>query len=203
MELLIDLSKKKELTQKVINATLSLKRLQIISKLLRIIAIVGCVLYGAINFIVPSLNRVNVRGELKKDIFLIVANTIFILVLGLFASMIFHYLLANLSSKDMNERADESIFVTSDSIRYVFRTRYQTALDTRIVFSIPFKDISSVSYDEDLRRITLKGRFSSDVVENYANTVISDPTYGNQSEIVIYDYFEPSLFNLINAHKNI
>lgn len=199
MVLTVDLQKKKDLTRLVIRSTKKLNAIRIISKIFVLLSVVLSIIFLAVNLIFPELNEVNVNGVPTMNMLSVISDTVMIFVICLFVAVIMHYLLANLSGKDMNERACESLIFGDNSIRYIFRTRYQTALEDRIVFSIPYNDVNTCEYNKNLQRIKIKGAFSSDVVENYEENSFFEPRSKNQKEIVIYDYFNPGLLKQLET----
>ena len=201
MEILVNNQRKNQITRAIIKYTPALHTIQIIVRLLIIVSLITSIFYLLFGLFNPTSSLVTVQGVEQKNYFSIIKNTLLIAVIGIVLSIFAHFLLGNLSSKDVNERANEAMLIDSNMIRYTFRTRYQSAPDSRIVFIIPFADITSIIYDDQLSKITLRGRFSSDVVDNYENAPLTVPSSGNQSEIVIYDYFEPSLQNVLSERR--
>lgn len=195
MELRVNTETKKKITSLVIDNTKMLKNLLIAGKIVLIVGLVLSVIYAVVYIFSPTLSIVNVRGIATKDYASIITNTILFAVLSVFVSMILKALLSNLSSKDINERADETLIITETGIRYVFRTRYHSAPTTRIIVSIPFNQLQGVMYDAHIRKIVFTGRISSNVVEDYNQKKHIEPTSGNLKELNIYDYFEPGLLN--------
>lgn len=195
MELCVNTETKKKVTSLVIDNTKFLKNLLIARKAVLSIGLLLSAIYAVTFTFSKNLGVVNVQGVPTKDYASIITNTILFVVLSIFGSIILKALLSNLSSKDINERADETLRVTETGIRYVFRTRYHSAPTTRIIVNIPFAQLESVVYDENLKKITFIGRISSEVVEDYERKKHVEPNSGNLKEINIYDYFEPDLLN--------
>lgn len=193
MELRVNTETKKKITSLVIDNTKFLKNLLIAGKTVLILGLLLSVIYAVVCIVSPNLSIVNVQGVATKDYASIITNTILFSVLSVFVSIILKALLSNLSSKDINERADETLIITENGIRYIFRTRYHSAPTTRIIVSIPFEQLQSVIYDERVKKIVFTGRISSDVVEDYDQKKYVEPASGNLKEINIYDYFEPGL----------
>lgn len=195
MELRVNAETKKRITSLVIDNTRFLKNLMIAGKVVLIVGLLLSAIYAVVYIVSPILGIVNVRGVETKDYASIITNTVLFVVLSSFFSIILKALLSNLSSKDINERADETLIITGTGIRYLFRTRYHSAPSTRIVVNIPFDQLQCVMYDERIKRIAFTGCISSDVVEDYDKKKHIEPTSGNLKEINIYDYFEPGLLN--------
>lgn len=195
MELCVNTETKKKVTSLVIDNTKFLKNLLIARKAVLSIGLLLSAIYAVTFTFSKNLGVVNVQGVPTKDYASIITNTILFVILSIFGSIILKALLSNLSSKDINERADETLRVTETGIRYAFRTRYHSAPTTRIIVNIPFAQLESVVYDENLKKITFIGRISSEVVEDYERKKHVEPNSGNLKEINIYDYFEPDLLN--------
>ena len=195
MELRVNTETKKKITSLVIDNTKFLKNLLIAGKTVLILGLLLSVIYAVVYIVSPNLSIVNVQGVATKDYASIITNTILFSVLSVFVSIILKALLSNFSSKDINERADETLIITENGIHYIFRTRYHSAPTTRIIVSIPFEQLQSVIYDERVKKIVFTGRISSDVVEDYDQKKYVEPASGNLKEINIYDYFEPGLLN--------
>lgn len=195
MELRVNTETKKKITSLVIDNTKFLKNLLIAGKTVLILGLLLSVIYAVVCIVSPNLSIVNVQGVATKDYASIITNTILCSVLSVFVSIILKALLSNLSSKDINERADETLIITENGIRYIFRTRYHFAPTTRIIVSIPFEQLQRVIYDERVKKIVFTGRISSDVIEDYDQKKYVEPVSGNLKEINIYDYFEPGLLN--------
>lgn len=193
MELRVNTETKKKITSLVIDNTKFLKNLLIAGKTVLILGLLLSVIYAVVCIVSPNLSIVNVQGVATKDYASIITNTILCSVLSVFVSIILKALLSNLASKDINERADETLIITENGIRYIFRTRYHSAPTTRIIVSIPFEQLQSVIYDERVKKIVFTGRISSDVVEDYDQKKYVEPASKNLKEINIYDYFEPGL----------
>lgn len=195
MELCVNTETKKKITSLVIDNTKFLKNLLIAGKTVLILELLLSVIYAIGYICSPNLSIVNVQGVATKDYASIITNTILFSVLSVFVFIILKALLSNLSSKDINERSDETLIITETGIRYTFRTRYHSIPTTRIIVSIPFEQLQSVIYDDRVKKIVFTGRILSDVVENYDQKKYVEPASENLKEINIYDYFEPGLLN--------
>ena len=163
-------------------------------------AIIIAVIYACLFLFVPDLGVVIVAGAAKKEIVPIISRTVLILIFGIVLYFCCGFMLANRTSKDLTERTEEELAIADGVIRYIFRTRYVTSPDNRVVVVIPLRDITSVNYNNKTRRIELIGRISSDVVEKYNPAHQYNPNKGNLKDLVIYDYFTPSLLDSLHSH---
>ncbi len=189
-----------EVVGRVIENSSGLRKLSRCVKIAIPIAIVLALAYACLYLFVPSLGVVIVAGEAKKEIVPIISRTVLILVFGIIIHYCCGLMLNNRTSKDLTERLDEEITITNSELRYVFRTRYVTAPDNRVIVVIPFRDLTAVNYNENTRKIELVGRISSDVVEKYNPARQYTPNKGNLKDLVIYDYFTPSLHDSLRGN---
>ena len=163
-------------------------------------AIIIAVIYAFLFWFVPDLGVVIVSGVAQKEIVPIISRAILILVFGIILHYCCGFMLANQTGKDLTERTEEELVITDGEIRYIFRTRYVTSPENRVVVVIPLRDITSVYYNNKTRKIDLIGRISSDVVEKYNPAHQYNPNKGNLKDLVVYDYFTPSLLDSLHSH---
>lgn len=191
---------KSEVIEQVIRNSTGLRKLAKCVKIAVPIAFALALVYACLYLFVPGLGEVIVAGEAKKEIVPIISRTVLILVFGLLIRYCCGLMLNNRTSKDLTERMDEEITIANSEIRYIFRTRYVTAPNNRVIVVIPFRDLTAINYTENTRKIEFVGRISSDVIEKYNPSREYTPNKGNLKELVIYDYFTPSL--LAELRKN-
>lgn len=191
---------KSEVIGRVIENSSGLRKLAKCVKIAIPIAIVLALAYACLFLFVPGLGEVIVAGEAKKEIVPIISRTVLILVFGFLIHYCCGLMLNNRTSKDLTERTDEEITIANSEIRYVFRTRYVTAPDNRVIVVIPFRDLTEVNYTENTRKIEFVGRISSDVIEKYNPAREYNPNKGNLNKLIIYDYFTPNLLNALRKN---
>ena len=197
MELVLDRQRKKEISRTVIKASKGLRFLRMLGFIIVAITIVFSIIFTVIAMTSDSLYVVNVRDVPTKDYGGIVSDAILYLVIGCFLAVIDWALLSNLSGKNINEREDESLFVTDSMIRYIFRTKNHSAVSSRIVVTIPYADISSVEYFRDTRKVLLRGNFPCKYVEDYGTAKEREFDEVKFTEFIIHDYFAPSFYESI------
>lgn len=135
-----------------------------------------------------------------KEIVPIISRAILILVFGIILHYCCGFMIINRTGKVLTERTEEELVVTDGEIRYIFRTKYVTSPENRVVVVIPLRDITSVNYNNKTRKIELIGRISSDVAEKFNPAYPYNPNKGNLKDLVIYDYFTPSLLDSLHSH---
>ena len=198
----VDYKEKARIHKTIIKNTPRLNALRIIKKILLYGSIAASFGFLFINLFVRGIGEVNVNGVLKKDYFSIVANTSIILIVGLFLAVIIHFLLGNLSSKDISERTDECILCSDGRVVYTFRTRYETGINDRVCLVINSDGINHIDYCNNLKKLQIVGDFLCGVINNYDGTVPSDLLLNPIKEIVIFDYFNPSIYNYLFIKEN-
>lgn len=112
----------------------------------------------------------------------------------------------NAVSKNLNERTAERLTCYTDTLIFSFRNKYKTNPDDRIRIYIPLKNITNVKYDNLSKRLILTGDFVYKYAKNCELSTMP-PHRGhisheeNITEFVIYDYFEPSLYEYITNRE--
>lgn len=191
---------KNEVITQVIESSGGLRTLAKCVKFAIPVAIIIAVIYACLFWFVPDLGVVIVAGVAKKEIVPIISRAILILVFGIILHYCCGFMITNRTSKDLTERTEEELAIADGEIRYIFRTRYVTSPDNRVIVVIPLRNITSVNYNNKTRKIELVGRISSDVVEKYNPARQYNPSKGNLKDLVIYDYFTPSLLDSLRSH---
>ena len=189
-----------EVINLVIQNNKGLRRLAKCAKWVLPFTAVLAAVHVCLYFLVPELGVVVVAGVPTKESLPIISRTILLLLFGFIARYCLKLFLVNRSSKDLTERTEEKLCIEDNELRYIFRTRYVTAPNNRIIIVIPLRGITSVKYDVRTRRIELEGRIFSDVIENYDPRRHYTPNQGNLKNLVVYDYFTPSLLD--SLHEN-
>lgn len=129
----------------------------------------------------------------------VILTVVFHLILGLVFRWCFGLLLGNRVSKDLTERMDEELTVAGDTILYAFRIRYYMPESDRVVIRIPVRGVHKVDYDQKTEKLEFRGIISSGVIKNYTglHQYGAEDTVLNQ--LVIYDYFHPSLRSILES----
>ena len=192
--------RKSEVIGRVVKNSNGLRRLAKCVTIAVPVAIVIALAYVCLFLFVPGLGEVVVAGVAKKEIVPIISRTILILVFGFVTRYCCGLMLNNRTSKDLTERTDEEITITNSELRYVFRTRYVTAPNNRVIVVIPFRDLTAVNYTENTRKIEFVGRISSDVIEKYNPAREYNPNTGNLDKMIIYDYVTPNLLDALREN---
>ena len=191
---------KSEVIGRVVENSNGLRKLAKCVKIAMPMTVIIALVYACLYLFVPGLGEVVVAGETQKEIIPIISRTVLILAFGFLVHYCCGLMLNKLTSKNLTERTDEEISIVNSEIRYVFRTRYVTAPDNRVIVVIPFRDLTAVNYTENTLKIEFVGRISSDVIEKYNPAHEYNPNKGNLRELVIYDYFAPNLLDALRKN---
>lgn len=201
MELSVDPNKKKELTKTVIQSTKRLYSIKIISRISVLLGLISGILFCLTNFLISDLGTVNIRGVMTKDIAHIISTSVLIIIIGIFIGVALHYLLKNLSGKNIDERVEESCIFSENSLIYSFRVKYHSTPSSKVVITVPFKDVTTIDYDSTLHKVTIKGNVIYTYFENYAKGIKSNNRDFNVNKWIIYDYFTPSLCEALRSYE--
>lgn len=196
MELIVNDKLKKDMRKKIISKNKSLKIIRNIVIWTSMIGIFGSMFYITLSALIPGMHMARINGVLEKNWWLIMQNASLFLVSSLFGALVMHILLLKLSNCEIGERRVETMIVMKNKIRYTYMSN-ETSVFDRIVFIIRYDRIQSIDYDAQLSKITLHGAFSADVIEDYKNNSFYEPRKENQTEIVIFDYFNPNLYKTL------
>ena len=168
-----------------------------IGRWILIIGVSSSLIYLALNILIPSWSMATVGGIYRKDyewtfslVFIGIANSVFIY-------FCLRVLAMNLASSNNTERIDEALILDNDILKYTFRIIYQSNPKDRNVIIMPLNKIREVSYNDDKKSLLFKGTFISDYVENYGPNNSSSETAEEIDEMLIYDYFKPSLLDTL------
>lgn len=188
---------KNDIQKKISKDKKSVRITRAIARWIVIIGILSGLIYLALNILIPGWGLVRIRGVLKKDYGSIIAMALTIILPSIVLFICLKALMANLSSSNNKERIDEALILDNDILRYTFRIIYQSNPKDRNVITIPLNKMREVSYDDDKKSLLFKGNFISDYVENYGPNNSSSETAEEIDEMLIYDYFKPSLLDTL------
>lgn len=126
------------------------------------------------------------------------AITTFVILLFLY--FIIRMIYNGLASKTINDRFDESLVYENHTLSYGYKLKMQSYIDERIVVRIPL-ETTEYHIDEESKKIIFRGSLFSQFYTNYTQGEINGK--GDYiPEIVLYDYFEPSLISFLVNNKN-
>lgn len=188
---------KNDIQKKISKDKKSVRITRAIGKWILIIGVSSSLIYLALNILIPSWNLETVRGVVKKNYEWIFINVVTWIGSSTLIYVFLRTLAMNLASSNNTERIDESLILDNDILKYTFRIIYQSNPKDRNVITIPLNKIREVSYNDDKKSLLFKGTFISDYVENYGPNNSSSKTAEEIDEMLIYDYFKPSLLDTL------
>lgn len=125
--------------------------------------------------------------------------TITVFIILLFVYFIIRIIYNGLSSKKINERFGESLVLENRTLFYGYKLKMQSYADERVVVNIPL-DAVRYSIDTQNKKILFEGSIFSQFYTDYKNGIINGK--GDYiSDIVLYDYFEPSLISFLTKQR--
>ena len=188
---------KNDIQKKISKDKKSVRITRAIGRWILIIGISSSLIYLALNILIPSWSLATIGGVVKKNYEWMLS----VVLIGISESVLIYYLLRvfamKLASSNNTERIDESLVLDNDILKYTFRIIYQSNPKDRNVIIMPLNKIREVSYNDDKKSLLFKGTFISDYVENYGPNNSSSETAEEIDEMLIYDYFKPSLLDTL------
>lgn len=188
---------KDDIQKKISKDKKSVRITMAIGKWILIIGVSSSLIYLALNILIPSWNLETVRGVVKKNYEWIFINVVSWIGSSTLIYVFLRTLAMNLASSNNTERIDEALILDNDILKYTFRIIYQSNPKDRNVITIPINKIREVSYNDDKKSLLFKGTFISDYVENYGINNSSSETAEEIDEMLVYDYFKPSLLDIL------
>lgn len=188
---------KNDIQKRISKDKKSVRITRAIGKWILIIGVSSSLIYLALNILIPSWNLETVRGVVKKNYEWIFINVVTWIGSSTLIYVFLRTLAMNLASSNNIERIDEALILDNDILKYTFRIIYQSNPKDRNVITIPLNKIQEVIYNDDKKSLLFKGTFISDYVENYGPNNSSSKTAEEIDEMLIYDYFKPSLLDTL------
>ena len=194
---------KKELKKNIIQNTKQHKTLFVVKKVFSIIVFCVPVVFLLYAYLISNdfvqLNDYYAPIGTKNHLF-IWTCTITTFVILLFLYFIIRMIYNGLASKTINDRFDESLVYENHTLSYGYKLKMQSYIDERIVVRIPL-ETTEYHIDEESKKIIFRGSLFSQFYTNYTQGEINGK--GDYiPEIVLYDYFEPSLISFLVNNKN-
>ncbi len=186
--------KKKELTKLASKKKKSVVITQRIEKFFFVMSICGTLLFLIYSLSGNTRFMEEVMGVVKKQYFMIALYATIIFLLNIFFGVMIHFLKLNLMSSNTEERIDEELTIDQNSLFYSFRIKYQSRANERIAIEMPFGKIEEVHYDSECKKLEIVGQISREYINIKDENNLSNKKDFNQSKIIIYDYFNPSLY---------
>lgn len=121
-----------------------------------------------------------------------------ILVLLIFFYSIARVVYNGLVNKKLKEHFDENIIFDADKFQYGYKLSMQSYINDRIIVTIPIAGLIC-----RVNNKTKKIVFSGDITSQYYTNYRTDETQGQggklDEDLVIYDYFSPSLIEFLKS----
>ena len=171
----------------------SVKITYIVEIIMLLFSTVGPLLYFTINALNPNAYLVTYRGENVKDYEVLILLTSLWMGMGLTAWIFIKTLRNKLENLQVSERIQETVEIIDSKLFYTFRIKYQSYADERNVIVIDMNSLKKVDFEEGSRKLTISGQMVEECINidkeceeiSFSNTELRN--------LVIYDYFEPSL----------
>ena len=192
---------KKDIQKKMMLSRKSVRITYIIEKIFLIVALFGPSLYFIINVLDPNAYMVTIRGEVKKNYDILSLITLCPMGMLFGAWIAVKTLRIRLASIHTSDRIDEAMEIIDTKLVYTFRIKYQSNPDERNIVVIDLESLEKVDYEIETKKITIRGRMDERCINLNQENVNVDLSNAQVREIIIYDYFEPSLKAYIEESK--
>lgn len=192
---------KKELEKQIVSQKRHLRVIRFLEKMNLLISLVGGFGYIILNILISGASMVRIRGEVKKDYFSIFLFGTLIIAGFLTSWILIRTLRIRLSQIGISDRVDESLSITDDYLIYIYRLKFESLPCDRGVVAVKLDEISSVTYDADIRKLVIYGALFDDWIENFRSIRGMDFSKTENSMVEIYDYFTPSLLKELKNHS--
>lgn len=184
---------KKDIQKKMMLSRKSVRITYIIEKIFLFVAIFGPSLYFIINVLDPNAFMGTIRGEVKKNYDVLILLTACPMGMLLTAWILVKTLRIKIASLHISDRVDETIEIVDAKLIYTFRIKYQSNPDERNIVLIDMEALEKVDYETETRKITIRGKMDERCINLNQESVNIDMSNAQMGEVVIYDYFMPSL----------
>ncbi len=192
MEFVVQESIKSEIQKNAKNKSGALKIIKFF-EICAGIAIAASICFVIINVWLPDAFTGSIRGEFRKDYFLIFMLGSIMAGMSLTAWLLLRILHKRISSMDISARVDESMEIDKDCLIYTFRIKYQSMPTERNVIVIWLKKIKNAVYDETQKKLTIEGEMFEKWYSDFSEIDHLELSKGEMRQLIVYDYFLPSL----------
>lgn len=193
----INKQKKKNIQKNMYLSRKSVRITYIIEKAVLLISLVGPLLYFIVNALSPTAYMGNIRGAIRKNYDVLILLTTLAMGMLLAAWILIRTLRIKLSSVHATERVEETIEITDGKLIYAFRIKFQTNFNERKVIVIELNSLEKMDYEIRSKKITISGKMIETCID-----VNVDIEKSESRQLVIYDYFEPSLYGYLKTYCN-
>lgn len=184
---------KKDIQKKMMLSRKSVRITYIIEKIFLIVAIFGPSLYFIINALDPDAYMGTIRGEFRKNYVILSLITLCPMGMLFTAWILIKTFRIKLASLHISDRVDEAMEIIDTKLIYTFRIKYQSNPDERNIVLIDMEALEKVDYETETRKITIRGKMDERCIKFNQESVNIDMSNAQMGEVVIYDYFTPSL----------
>lgn len=135
----------------------------------------------------------------EKSYFLICMDTSIVASMGLTFVLLVHVVRKRIEGVKIGERVDEAIEIIDEKLFYTFRIKYETLENKRILVILDLNTINNLHYDEKTYEITIGAMMLEKVIDVSTNIQELRDAEMTSRSITIFDYFSPSLYNLLKS----
>ena len=195
----VDQQLKGAVKEKIITTNKVLLRVGWIEKIVFIIVLVLTVFFP-IYCINTGKYLSTITGTDEKSYFIVIMFTAIIFTMGMTLCLLIHVLKKRLAGAYSGGRTDERIEIIDNKLIYLFRIKFQTSIGQINIVVINLDEINRITYDKENRKIRIQGKMYEEIIEKYVPDFSIDENNMKKSEVEIYDYFKPSLYEFLEKN---
>jgi hypothetical protein len=196
-----DEDKKKNVAAYLVQCRKGLRASIFIGNIMFISGLVVAVGYILLNIAINSWSISYVNGAPVKDYNSIILFGLLYFAVGCIVAGVIRFTASTMSGKNIKDRANEKIEFENNVFRYTYDNakKLQLRKIVEMPLGAPESTTATMSYDPKTAEIVFKCDMKANEMDKSAEAG-KKVTSGKISELVIYDYFEPSIHLVLKNH---
>lgn len=201
MEFEVQDSKKKEIHKLCEKNKTSLRIIRGVENVMLLIS-AGIIVWVIYCLFMPGVWEETFGPEqvVRKAYFMIFALGTIFLGGSMTAWLLVRVLRGKVASLGLGERIDESLSIDQGCLFYTFRLKYQSMPTDRSIVAVKLDEMECVVYDKTIKKLIIRGKIFEKWCSNFTSLEKVDISKTENGEFVLYDYFSPSLKELLEQN---
>lgn len=184
--------RKNSVKESLIRTSPRLRKVKRVGNAILFCSIGFCVLYVASRCIFPFISHIDSSPVAAWKSILGLCTAV--LCTGLMSHLVFMSLLDGMTRKNISDRTDESLVLSRGVLRYSFCKKGVNYKEEQLSFDVLIPE-TDIEYAPEEKCIIFKGPIPVNKICGANSPKHLKPQYVR--ELLIYDYFEPSLFTFV------
>ena len=193
----LDEDKKKNIAKYLIEKDKKLRVTLFLGSILFVSGIVAAVAYILVHFAINSWNISYVDGTPVRNYAAIIFTGLLYFGAGIIVSFVIKWITRMIAGKDIKDRSDEKLELTSSFLRYTYQTSKKK--NKKIIVEVPLGSPVSTDITMGYEPKSCRIVFNGNMKVNYISLIDSEKKVTSDSvdQLVLYDYFDPSVHLLL------